>query len=191
MVGYRNELDGSEHVAVDRGRPKCSDRTGAGSDAFGMPDRRCLWFLALRLPTSAGQRCARSKQRGKVLWSICARKGRGIGLINKIKAWPSGRRSGHGGGQRTPWVSGRSSQLRRWSSDLVRPRHPPSAVAHQQPAQDRRPGRLRAEGGGARAAGDGCRGSPPTIWPRNAKSSGISWPNRNPHRAGAGCQCSQ
>ena len=182
-VGYRNELDGSEHVALIKGEPNALSEpvlvrmhseclTG---DAFGSLRCDC------RPQLEAALRQIEAEGEGVVVY--LRQEGRGIGLINKLKAYSlqeagldtveANERLGFPAPICATTASG--AQI---LSDLGIHR---LRLAHQQPPQDRRPRRLWPASGGAGAAGDGPRcpqrrlsGAP------SGQSSGISLNPRVP-----------
>ena len=86
-VGYRSIVDGKQHMAMvkgDGGR----GRRRARARPLRVPDRRRLRLAALRLRRAAARRpCGRSPRRAAGCCSTCAQEGRGIGLLNKLRAY--------------------------------------------------------------------------------------------------------
>ncbi len=88
IYGYVNDLTGEHHVALVKGRDRRWQKEPALPRTLRVPDRRRVRFPPLRLRSAAGGSHAADRQRkAAACCSICARKARGIGLINKLKAY--------------------------------------------------------------------------------------------------------
>ena len=79
-IGYRNALDGSEHVAIVKGDPSPAERASVGTHAFGMPngvmpsvpcrcDCRPQLEAAMRQIEAEGEGCGLSPPRRPWHWS--------------------------------------------------------------------------------------------------------------------------
>ena len=86
-VAFREKLTGKHHLALVHGRRR-RRRRRARPRPLGVPDRRRLPLAALRLRRAARPRAAR-RSPPRTAASCCTwrRKGRGIGLLNKLKAY--------------------------------------------------------------------------------------------------------
>lgn len=86
IMGYVNDLTGEHHVALVKGRHRRRPRP-ALPRALRVPDRRRIRLAPLRLRPAAC-RCDAADREGRPRrTALYAQEGRGIGLINKLKAY--------------------------------------------------------------------------------------------------------
>ena len=85
-VGYRSLVDNKHHVALVKG--EVDGRRGrARARPLRVPDRRRLSLAALRLRRAARVGAGDDRARGPRRAALPSQEGRGIGLLNKLRAY--------------------------------------------------------------------------------------------------------
>ena len=162
-LGYRDVIDGAEHIALVHGDAG-HDRV-PGAAALRVPHRRRPRVAAVRLRPAAAGVDGRDHRRGRRHRRVPARsrgpRHRPAQQAEGVRA--PGRRPRHRGRQPRPRVRRGRARLRRGSPDPARPRRHLGAAADQQPRQGDRPGGLRRQGGRAAAAARGADDRQPEV----------------------------